>query len=55
MDFVLGLLRSSGGNYIIWIIIDWMTKPNLFLPMKMIDLVDKLAKLYIDEVVILHD
>ena len=31
-----------------------MTKPNLFLPTKMIDLVEKLAKLYIDEVVILH-
>jgi len=54
MDFVSVLSRGRKENDAIWIIIDWLTKSTLFLPMKMTDLVDKLAKLYVDEVVRLH-
>jgi hypothetical protein len=34
--------------------VDRLTKSALFFPMKMTNLVDKLAKLYVDEVIILH-
>jgi len=33
---------------------DQLTKSTLFLPMKMTNLVDKLAKLYVDEVIRLY-
>jgi len=54
MDFVSVLSRGRKESDAIWIIIGWLTKSTLFLPMKMTDLVDKLAKLYVDEVVRLH-
>jgi hypothetical protein len=54
MDFISGLPRGRKGSDAIWIIIDWLTKSTLFLLMKMIDSVDKLAKLYVDEVVRLY-
>ena len=34
MDFVIGLPRSLGGNNVIWVIIDQLTKSAHFLPMK---------------------
>jgi hypothetical protein len=34
--------------------VNWLTKSALFLPMKMIDSVDKLARLYVNEVIMLH-
>jgi hypothetical protein len=54
MDFVSGLPKGKKGNDAIWVIIDRLTKSSLFLPMKMTDSVDKLARLYINEVVRLH-
>jgi hypothetical protein len=54
MDFVTGLPRGKKGNDAIWVIVDRLTKSGLFLPMKMTDLVDKLAKLYVNEVIRLH-
>ena len=54
MDFVLGFPKGRKGNDAIWIIVDRLTKSALFLPIKMTDLVDKLAKTYINEVVRLH-
>jgi len=54
MDFVTGLPRGKKGNDAIWVIVDRLTKSALFLPMKMTDLVDKLAKLYVNEVIRLH-
>ena len=48
MDFV------SRGNDAIWVIVDRLTKSALFLPVKMTDLVDRLAKMYVNEVVRLH-
>jgi hypothetical protein len=54
MDFVSGFPKGRKGNDTIWVIIDQLMKSALFLPIKMTDLVDKLAKIYINEVVRLH-
>jgi hypothetical protein len=54
MDFVSGLPRGKRGNDAIWVIVDRLTKSALFLPVKMTDPVDKLAKIYVNEVVRLH-
>lgn len=54
MDFMLRLPRGKKGNDAIWVIVDRLTKFALFLPMRMIDSMDKLAKLYVNEVVRLH-
>jgi len=54
MNFVSGLSRGKGGSNAIWVIVDQLTKSTLFLAMKMTDLVEKLTKLYVDEVVRLH-
>ena len=55
MDFVPGFPKGRKGNDVIWVIIDRLTKSTLFLPIKMIDSIDKLAKIYINEVVRLHE
>ena len=54
MDFVSGLPKSSKGYDSIWVIVDRMTKSAYFLPVKTIDLVRKLAKLYLKDIVWLH-
>ena len=54
MDFVLGLPRGKRGNDAIWVIVDRLTKSALFLPVKMMDPIDNLAKIYVNEVVRLH-
>jgi hypothetical protein len=54
MDFVMGLPRGKKGNDAIWVVVDRLTKSALFFPMKMTDSVDKLAKLYVNEVIRLH-
>jgi len=54
MNFVSGLSRGKGGSNAIWVIVDQLTKSTLFLAMKMTDSVEKLTKLYVDEVVRLH-
>ena len=54
MDFISGLPRSRKGHDAIWVIVDRLTKSSLFLPMKMGVSVEKLAQLYIKEVVRLH-
>jgi hypothetical protein len=51
---MLGFPRGRKGNDAIWVIIDWFMKSVLFLPIKMTDSVDKLANIYINEVVWLH-
>ena len=45
MDFVSGLPIEKRGNDAIWVIVDRLTKSALFLPVKMTDPVDKLAKI----------
>jgi hypothetical protein len=54
MDFMSGFLKGRKGNDAIWVIVDRLMKFALFLPIKMTDSVDKLAKIYINEVVRLH-
>ena len=54
MDFVSGLPKGKKGNDAVWVIVDRLTKSALFLPMRMTDSVEKLARLYVNEVVRLH-
>lgn len=54
MDFVSGFPQGRKGNDVIWVIVDRLTKSTLFLPIKMTDSVDKLAKIYINKMVRLH-
>lgn len=54
MDFVSGLPRGKKGNDAIWVIVDRLTKSAIFLPVKMTDSVDKLAKIYVNKIVRLH-
>ena len=49
-----GLPRSSKGYDSIWVIVDRMTKSTYFLPVKTIDPVKKLAKLYLKEIIRFH-
>ena len=51
MDFVTGLPRTLRGNNLIWVIVDRLTKSAHFLPMKVNFSTDRLASLYIKEIV----
>jgi hypothetical protein len=55
MDFVSRFPKERKGDDAIWVIVDRLMKFVLFLPIMMIDLVDKLAKIYINKVVRLHE
>nr|GEW28209.1 putative reverse transcriptase domain-containing protein [Tanacetum cinerariifolium] len=54
MDFVLGLPRTPSGYDSIWVIVDRLTKSAHFLPMKKTDSIEKLAQLYLKEIVCRH-
>ena len=54
MDFVTGLPRTSRKHDAIWVIVDRLTKSAHFLPINVSDPMEKLAKLYIQEIVRLH-
>lgn len=54
MDFISRPPKSRKDNDLVWVFVDRLIKSALFLPIKMTDLVDKLTKLYVDEVVRLH-
>ena len=54
MDFVTGLPRTLGRNNAIWVIVDRLTKSAHFLPMKVNFSMDRLASLYIKEIVRMH-
>ncbi|RVX08770.1 Transposon Tf2-2 polyprotein [Vitis vinifera] len=54
MDFVIGLPRTLGGNNAIWVIVDRLTKSAHFLPMKVNFSLDRLASLYVKEIVRMH-
>ncbi|GJS45228.1 putative reverse transcriptase domain-containing protein [Tanacetum coccineum] len=54
MDFITKLLKSSQGYDTIWVIIDRLTKSAIFVPMKEIDPMEKLARMYQKEVVTRH-
>ena len=54
MDFVIGLPRTLGGNNAIWVIVDRLKKFAHFLPMKVNFSLDRLASLYVKEIVRMH-
>ncbi|XP_071917051.1 uncharacterized protein [Coffea arabica] len=54
MDFVTWLPRSQKGHDTVWVVVDWLTKTAHFLLMNMKYPLEKLAKLYMDEIVRLH-
>ena len=54
MNIVIGLPRTLGGNNAIWVIVDRLTKSAHFLPMKVNFSLDRLASLYVKEIVRMH-
>ncbi|GKE62460.1 putative reverse transcriptase domain-containing protein, partial [Tanacetum coccineum] len=54
MDFVMKLTKSSQGYDTIWVIVDRLTKSAIFVPMRETDPMDKLARMYLKEVVTRH-
>nr|GEV34910.1 hypothetical protein [Tanacetum cinerariifolium] len=55
MDFVTKLPRTSSGHDTIWVIVDRLTKFAHFLPMHEDYKMDRLARLYLNEIVARHD
>ena len=51
MDFVTSLPRTQRQHDAIWVIVDRLTKFAHFLPINVEDSLEKLAKLYVDEIV----
>nr|GFA20804.1 reverse transcriptase domain-containing protein [Tanacetum cinerariifolium] len=51
MDFVTKLPKSSQGYGTIWVIVDRLTKSAIFTPIRETDPMDKLARIYLKEVV----
>jgi hypothetical protein len=54
MDFINGFPRTLKGNDSIWVIIDRLTKVAHFIPMRTTYGGDKLARLYIDNILKMH-
>ena len=55
MDFVIGLSRTRHKKNGVWVIVDCLTKSAQFLAMKITDYMNSLTKLYIQEIVRLHE
>ncbi|GJS09539.1 putative reverse transcriptase domain-containing protein [Tanacetum coccineum] len=54
MDFVAKLPRTSSGHDTIWVIVDRLTKSAHFLPMREDYKMERLARLYLNEIVARH-
>ena len=54
MDFVVGLLLTRRKHDLVWVVVDRLTKSAHFLLVRTDYSLDKLAKLYIKEIVQLH-
>nr|GFA71654.1 putative reverse transcriptase domain-containing protein [Tanacetum cinerariifolium] len=54
IDFVTKLPKSSQGYDTIWVIVDRLTKSAIFTPIRKTDPIDKLARIYLKEVVTRH-
>ncbi|GJW87873.1 putative reverse transcriptase domain-containing protein [Tanacetum coccineum] len=54
MDFVTKLPKSSQGYDTIWVIVNRLTKSAIFVPMKETNPLEKLARMYLKEVVMRH-
>nr|GFB22442.1 reverse transcriptase domain-containing protein [Tanacetum cinerariifolium] len=55
MDFVTKIPKSSQGYDTIWVIVDQLTKSATFTPIRETDSMDKLARIYLKEVVTRHE
>ncbi|GJR35264.1 putative reverse transcriptase domain-containing protein [Tanacetum coccineum] len=55
MDFVTKFPRTCSGHDIIWVIVDRLTKSTHFLPMCEDYKMERLARLYLNEIVARHD
>ncbi len=55
MDFVSGLPLTKKKHDVVWVIVDKMTKSAHFLPVRIDYSLEKLAELYISEIVRLHE
>ncbi|GJU30777.1 putative reverse transcriptase domain-containing protein [Tanacetum coccineum] len=55
MDFVMKLPKLSQGYDTIWVIVDRLTKSAIFVPMRETGPLEKLARLYLKEVVTRHE
>ncbi|KAJ9542079.1 hypothetical protein OSB04_028585 [Centaurea solstitialis] len=54
MDFVTKLPKTKKGHDSVWVIVDRLTKSAHFLPIKESFSIDRLAQLYVDEIVMRH-
>ena len=54
MIFVIGIPWTQRQHDVIWVIVDRLTKSAHFLPVNVEDSLEKLAQLYVDEIVRLH-
>ena len=54
MDFITKLPRTSRGHDSIWVVVDRLTKSALFIPIRESYSVERLANIYIKEVVRHH-
>ncbi|GJZ64091.1 putative reverse transcriptase domain-containing protein [Tanacetum coccineum] len=54
MDFITKLPKSLEGYGTIWVIVDLLTKSAIFVPMRETDPIEKLARMYLKEVVTRH-
>jgi hypothetical protein len=54
IEFILGLPRTSTGDDSFWVVVDCLTKSRHFIPANMKDPLEKLARLYVQNVVRLH-
>ena len=54
MDFVVGLPRTPEGYDAVWVVVDRLTKSARFIPIKVTFSVERLAEIYIANVVRLH-
>ena len=54
MDFVVGLPLTGRKHDSVWVIVNRLTKSAHFLPVRTDYSLDKLAELYIEEIVQLH-
>ena len=53
-DFVSTLPRTPAGNKVVWVIFDRLTKSIHFIPLRVEYSLEKMAQIYIKEIVRLH-
>ena len=54
MDFIVGLSRTTSGKDAIWVIVDRLTKTAHFISIRISFSLDRLARLYENEIVSKH-